>query len=700
MARTGILLLAWLLCLLVPLATHAQKPAPDGDFPSQPAEVRNLRANFDAPAEQLRLRAIELRDQQADPVGRAWATLALIEFENELEHEAAVFALLDELVAASLELKVADLRFAVLETCAVIYMHRNRTEQARAALDEMRGLVVKSPNREWQTMVLHNEGVLQRKLGRFDQALAAFEAAAELQRDSSNRSALARELNSIGMLHGRTGRFSDAALVHKEALELSRAANNKPEMARSLRLLGVLYRNLDDEERGTEYLREALKQIQARNHREAIILTAELGISLMNMERFDEAAGFIEQAVAMAEESGNAQNKVNAYSRMADLELVRGHWEDAKRWVDRAWLEHDNVAVRDQVLLGLSRVRVSSARSATPETLAQARSTLEGARKIGDRILERAALDVVADLELGLGDAASAYVTRKAHQKLDKELAMDMAGRRIAVLEASLEQERADMERQLLTSESQIKDLRINRQFYLGMALVSGMIALMAVLGVLFWRVRMMRRTNAELRANRDQLAQLHGALLKTSERLEQMANTDALTGIPNRHAVMRRIELVWQRARIGSSGCLMLIDLDHFKSINDRYSHLAGDAVLNVAAQRMVAALPEQALVGRWGGEEFIVVIEAIEGERARELAELLRQSLDHATLWDGAPIRFSGSVGVAVLEPGLYNSADEWIAASDRALYRAKREGRNRVHLASRDPAEDLDLHTRATD
>ena len=268
------------------------------------------------------------------------------------------------------------------------------------------------------------------------------------------------------------------------------------------------------------------------------------------------------------------------------------------------------------------------------------------------------------------------------------------------MLEASLEQERGNLEKQLLTSENQIKDLRITRQRYLGLALVSGMIALIAVLFLLFWRVRTMRQTNTELRANRDQLAQLHAALLKTSERLEHMANTDALTGVANRHAVMRRIELVWQRGRIGGNGCLMLIDLDHFKLVNDRYSHLAGDSVLRSAAERMRAALPDEALLGRWGGEEFIVVLDSVAEAAALELAERLRRQLDAAVDWKGSAIHCSGSIGVAMLDPAQFNSADEWIAASDRALYRAKREGRNRVQLASRDPAEDLALRTRADD
>ncbi len=696
------LFVSWLLWtwLLLPFCSWAEPPVPAESFPSQPQAVHALRWNYDASASELRGRAIALRDQASDDVARAWATLALIELENELEHEATVFALLGELERTSVDLAVPDLRFAVLTLAAVIYSNRSRLDDAAAALDQMRALQARMPNRDWQLLIVHHQGVLERKRGHFDQALAAFESAAELQRQRNERLWLAHELNSIGMLHGRTGRFSDAALVHNEALTLARREANQPEIARSLRLLGVLYRNLDDEERGTEYLREALTQIQQRNHREAIILTAELGISLMNMERFDEAAGYIEDAVRMAEESGNAPNKVNAYSRMADLQLVRGQWQDARRWVDRAWAEYDRVAVRDQVLLGLSRVRVYGARGATPELLVQARETLDGARTIGDRILERAALDVVADLELGLGDAASAYVTRKAHQKLDKELAMDMAGRRIAVLEASLEQERTELERQALSHQNQIKDLLLTRQRYLGLALISGLIALSAVLGVLFWRVRTMRRTNAELRANRDQLAQLHSALLQTTERLEQMATTDALTGVANRHAVMRRIELAWQRGRIGGSGCLMLIDLDHFKQINDRHSHQAGDAVLKACAERMRATLPENALLGRWGGEEFIVVAEAIDEAQALEVAERLRQRLDNEVPWDARLIRCSGSIGVAMLDAHLFNTADEWIAASDRALYRAKREGRNRVRLASRNPADNLNLQTRATD
>jgi len=682
--RIGRPLLVFVL-LIWSLAGVAQQDSSGPGDVSQPPEVRQLRLRYDEKTEVLRDRAAALRAAMRDPISRTWATLALTEFENELEHEAVVFPLLDELEASAKSLRVPDLEFAVETLVNVINVNRGRPEKTEAAIARMQELADASGNLVWRAQVAHDRGVLLRKLGKFDDALKQFEVAEKLNREIPGQPRLAHELNSIGMLHGRTGRFSDAALVHKEALEIARTAGDEPEIARSLRLLGILYRNLDDEEQGSAYLRDALNHIQERNRREAIILNAEVGIALMQLERFDEAAGFIEKAAAMAAVSGNSPNKVNAYSRMAELQLARGRWEEARQWADRAYREFDKVAIRDQVLLRLTRVRIWAARGPTPEALAEARITLEGTRKIGDRILERAALDVVADLELGLGDAASAYATRKAHQQLDKVLAMDMAGRRIAVLEASLEKERADMERSLIQRDSQIKDLRILRQRYLGLALIGGILSLGAVLALLFGRVRGMRQKNAELKASRDQLSELHYALLGSTEQLERMANTDALTGLSNRHAVMRRIELTWQRAMVADSVCMLLIDLDHFKQVNDRYGHQGGDAVLCAVAQRMQAMLPDNAMLGRWGGEEFIIVIEATDQGRSLDFADRLRHQIgDTPVSWQALDIAVSTSIGVAMLDKARCVNVDEWIASADRALYRAKREGRNRVELA----------------
>lgn len=657
---------------------------------TQPADIQALRADYSTTTEALRDRAQVLIRHSASPSRTAWAKLALAELENELENDAAAITLTTQLQAQAIALGLPDLQFAAATLGNIIHVNRGRLAEAEAALATMQKLADAAQRRDWFAQIAHDRGVLERKRGRFDLATKHFESAAALQRQLPGSPRLAHELNSIGMLQGRTGKFSDAAVIHKEALELARADHDKPEVARSLRLLGILYRNLDDEEQGSQYLREALDFIETRNRREQIAVDGELTHSLILLDRLDEAGLHAERNVKLAAATGNPPNKVSAYTRMAEYQLARGVLTRANEWADRAFLEFGKVALRDQVTLRLTRVRMRAAQKANPDILLEARSTLEATQKLGDRILERAALDVVADLEFALGDAQSAYVTRKAHQKLDKELAMDMAGRRIAVLEASLTKERADTEHQTLEQNNQIKDLRILRQRYLGLALLAGMLLLLTVLALLGWRVRAMRRINSALETNRDQLSDLHLALLASNDQLEHIAKTDALTGLCNRRAVIDCIDAAMQHARTQSeTSSLLLFDLDHFKQVNDRYGHQAGDAVLREVAKRMRSCLPATATLGRWGGEEFMVIIEACGQTAAIRYAEALRQSLAAEPLiWANDSIQIRASIGVSIFDPQHPTSSNEWIGAADAALYRAKREGRDRVVAAA--PAE----------
>ena len=653
---------------------------------SEPAAVAVLRSDYDRATPDLRQRARALVDAANDPVGRGWAELASAEFENELENDAACLTHIDSALALAQAHGADDLAFAAYALQNVVHVNRGRPAETELALAAMQRLADLHPRKDWLAAIAHDRGVLERKRGRFDQALAQFQRAAELQREIPGMKRLAHELNSIGMLYGRTGHFADAATVHNEALELARIRQDRPEIARSLRLLGVLYRNLDDEEQGSHYLREALSYVQERNRREQIAIDGELTQSLVLMNQLDEAGEHATRNAALAAATGNPANKVSAFTRMAEYQLARGDLGAALLWADRAYREHDRVALRDQVLLELTRVRVRAARKVSAATLNEARAALQPPRQIRDRILERSALNVVADLEWGLGDARGAYATRTTLRRLDKELAMDLAGRRIAMLEANLERQRLDAERELLARDSEIKDLRILRQRYLGFALVFGMLALFAILAVAHTRMRGMRRMHAELSSSRDQLVSVHAALIASNGRLQQLADSDALTGLANRHAVIRQAESLMQRCRDGDCRlALWIFDLDHFKAINDRYGHQAGDAVLREVASRSREGLPAGAVLGRWGGEEFIALAAVDDRGSAQAIAERLRASLAaHAVVWEAEAIAVTASIGLALLEPTDRQTLDDWISRADRALYQAKHQGRNQVQVA----------------
>ena len=166
--------------------------------------------------------------------------------------------------------------------------------------------------------------------------------------------------------------------------------------------------------------------------------------------------------------------------------------------------------------------------------------------------------------------------------------------------------------------------------------------------------------------------------------RLYHQAIRDSLTGLYNRKHIldMLGIELD-QCSRFGQTLSIMLIDLDHFKVVNDRFGHATGDQVLSLMAQRMIAALRKVDQLGRIGGEEFLVYCPQTDLEGARALAERLREQVI-IEAFPGLPVgdRVTLSIGLATWE-GQEDTAERLLSRADKALYQAKAEGRNRVAL-----------------
>jgi diguanylate cyclase (GGDEF)-like protein len=160
-------------------------------------------------------------------------------------------------------------------------------------------------------------------------------------------------------------------------------------------------------------------------------------------------------------------------------------------------------------------------------------------------------------------------------------------------------------------------------------------------------------------------------------------ARTDALTGLDNRRAMQERGALELQRAsRAGVPVALILCDIDHFKTINDRYGHEAGDAVLCTLASTLRAALRATDLLSRWGGEEFLAVLIDTDARRAAEVAERMRAGVA-ATPLAGIAERVTISIGVATRQD-VVDVVMTWellLHEADAQLYRAKSAGRNRV-------------------
>lgn len=178
----------------------------------------------------------------------------------------------------------------------------------------------------------------------------------------------------------------------------------------------------------------------------------------------------------------------------------------------------------------------------------------------------------------------------------------------------------------------------------------------------------------------------LQQSLITAREELRFQATHDALTGLLNRSSVLEAFNRERSRqVREGGSLGIILADLDHFKNINDTYGHLVGDAVLKETARRMASCVRPYDAVGRYGGEEFLIIAPTADGAGALSLAERIREMIGRTPVQTPAEaIRVTASFGVVASKSEGHPDPNALLHSVDAALYRAKELGRNRCELA----------------
>lgn len=184
------------------------------------------------------------------------------------------------------------------------------------------------------------------------------------------------------------------------------------------------------------------------------------------------------------------------------------------------------------------------------------------------------------------------------------------------------------------------------------------------------------------LRAGR-RIIDLQSELMRTQERLREQAMRDPLTGIWNRASILEVLERELDRARReGSALGVLMLDLDHFKHLNDTRGHQFGDQALRLFAQRVQGAVRSYDSFGRYGGEEFLIIAPNCGRPELLSQAERLRRTVEAAPFEvDGVSFPLTVSIGASSLERGTRATPTELIRAADDALYQAKRAGRNCV-------------------
>jgi len=188
---------------------------------------------------------------------------------------------------------------------------------------------------------------------------------------------------------------------------------------------------------------------------------------------------------------------------------------------------------------------------------------------------------------------------------------------------------------------------------------------------------------NLQLRREYQKVRRLNEELERSCHELEKLASLDPLSGLLNRRTLFQRIDIEIERSlRLSLPLTGIMIDIDHFKRVNDNYGHQCGDMVIREIGSKLTRSLRKYDYAGRYGGEEFFVLFSNTTAELARTISERFRKDIEETRFrWGSEELRLTVSIGIAQYIHG--ETPDRWISRADAAMYRAKQRGRNITEL-----------------
>ncbi|WP_395790228.1 diguanylate cyclase domain-containing protein [Aquimonas sp.] len=666
--------LAAVLCALTAIAAAADVAPAAGAIREALAEAESL-SNRD-------LAASIARAGEAEAAARALGDASLLvdaqlliadgQLKARRLDEAAL--VLDQLEAGADRGAVARARIGVLR--ARWLRDHHRIAEAEDAFTEAAALAERAGDTGLLAIVLNSHAAMLWRQAQTDRSQAMFERALAINRALQRPGEVLKNLSYLSLIARDRGDLDRSLALNDEVLALSEAEGNLRGIAVAANSAGLLLVQQDEIARSIEYFARA-----AESYRLVGDPTGQgpalsnLAMSQLRLGQLNEASASLQQALKMALSTTDASAEVMARVGLATLALARGDHPTAEAEALAslaAAREQPAPSPGSQTNAVLAAVRAVQQRP--QEALEFGRLALEFARTQGRQTLIRERLVTQAGYAEAAGDAVAAVALLREAFELNQKIRDDELRRGIARMEG--ERQARERELELAARAQRIEALeREAGQQRLIRGLLLGLLVLAAVLAVLQTsRIRFRRRAEQQLRAHSAEIE-------RVNRELAVAADTDALTRAFNRRYFHQQlVPQLRDCMATATPFALALLDADHFKSINDRLGHDAGDAVLVALTHAWNGVLaPGDALV-RWGGEEFLLVLHGDQASAAalidRGLAATRAGSFASA---DGS-VRITVSVGwVAGPVPG--SDIDALLHIADLALLRAKQQGRDRA-------------------
>lgn len=471
---------------------------------------------------------------------------------------------------------------------------------------------------------------------------------------------------NLGSFYVYTHDDIKAIEAYSKAYELVRKTGNELKVAYIETGMAKSYESLYDYERAIELQKNSLKYFDEHQlHFDRLVTHYHLTRIYLKMDMVAEALGHTLAMQDINEQVANSTLKYYTYILSAEVHRRLNEIDKARDYLNLSQVinsQLEDINSRTNYLYTKAGIEIAEKDfSAATQTLEKAQSIVADLPDEQNINIKLTLYELLSELAAGQKQFQQAYQYQQRFIKLNDlyhDSVREVARSRHKVM---FDIKQMELHNQLLEKDKELNDFalfEVKQQQKVQSIIFISILVLFAAVLIFTWRQYRLKR------------------------KFSYLANTDPLTGVANRRKVISIAEQKWQALdEEALNFSLITFDLDHFKQVNDKYGHPAGDVVLQKVTETAGLAIREHDVLGRIGGEEFLVVLENTQLEQAKEIALRIKQDIENLDIQsDEGLIKVTASFGV-VQKTNLQSSFKDLIKKSDKALYTAKERGRNRV-------------------
>lgn len=525
--------------------------------------------------------------------------------------------------------------------------------------------------------LLYSRGFASESVGELEQATQDYEGGLEIAKSFHDKVLIATGLVNLGAIYYLTDRYENSLTVLNDAYNIAKQTTDEELKGSVNSELGILYAYLDRSKQSMSYYLQAYQHYKKANKTIfALNALTNIATNHLGLKEYEQAIDVYKQIIK--ESHGAGQNEI-MYSTYSGLSWANLKKQDpnpeasyqylliAKQYIGSIERHDINLqfAVDEAfVLFELGRLDEALVSIARVEKILAAEMPL-GRLKLYSKI---SIINLKSKIYFKLGQYKQAYQLQKQRLALTEVLLSMEHTRSISEVRLALEVKQADLHKKVLENKRSLQEVELNeasakqkqqRNYVISIAIVALLFAWLLI------------------------------KFVQGQRRLHKASSIDMLTGVANRRSLMKRGRLLFSRAIAKQADfSVLMIDVDHFKKVNDQYGHHIGDKVLQIIAKLGEQLMRKTDVFGRFGGEEFIVFLPNTSQEQALVISERFRKSINaltwRAELQLEKELNISVSIGVActtVLNSEEKEDLGAVINVADTLLYQAKSKGRNRV-------------------